>query len=205
MDAQLAFDVARAADLPTDELPEVAMLGRSNVGKSTLINALLGRRNLARTSGTPGKTRRIHFYRVEGCGYLVDLPGYGYARVARDERSSWRALVEGYLRGERQSLRAALLLVDIRRDWRAEEAQLVDWLQAQDIELRLVLTKADKLARSKVASRAAAIAREAGVGGEAVVAVSAHSGDGLGRLAPWLGETLGVEFRRADGRLWQAP
>ncbi len=102
VNAELAHDAAELAQFPADGLPEVAVLGRSNVGKSSFINCLVGRRKLARTSSTPGKTRRIHFYRLDNSAYLVDLPGFGYAAVSRVEQSAWRPLAESYLRGTRR-------------------------------------------------------------------------------------------------------
>jgi len=200
MNVELTHDAGGPRDLPTDGLPEVAFLGRSNVGKSSLINALLGRKQLARTSGTPGKTRRIHFYRVENAAYLVDLPGYGYARMAKREQRGFASMVEGYLRGEREALRGALLLVDIRRDWRPEEDQLVGWLRSQGIALRLVLTKADKLSRSEAQKRVRGLARSLELEPGHLAPVSARTRDGLGTLAGWLEEWMGLTLRRPDGR-----
>ncbi len=143
VNAELAHDAAELAQFPTDGLPEVAVLGRSNVGKSSFINRLVGRRQLARTSSTPGKTRRIHFYRLEQSVYLVDLPGFGYAAVSRVEQRAWRPLVESYLRGSRAALRGCVLLVDVRRGPQQEERELLDWLAAERIPTRLALTKAE--------------------------------------------------------------
>jgi len=202
MKAELAFDIGRARDLPPSELPEVALVGRSNVGKSSLINALLGRRQLARTSGTPGKTRRVHFYRIERTAYLVDLPGYGYARVSQREQATWKTLVEGYLRAERSALTAALLLVDVRRDWRGEEEDLAEWIRAQGIELRIVLTKSDKLSGQKARARREALARELACPASSIACVSARTGSGLGKVAGWMCDWMGVELCRPDGRKW---
>src|SRR5215510_4048342 len=128
MKSELAYNAGDPREFPRDGLPEIALLGRSNVGKSSLLNALLGRRQLARTSRTPGRTRRIQFYRIDAAAYLVDLPGYGYAKVPRDERQAWRGMVESYLRGTRSNLRGALLLVDVRRELGEDEQDLLAWL-----------------------------------------------------------------------------
>ncbi len=200
MRSELAYSAGSAREFPRDGLPEIALLGRSNVGKSSLLNALLGRRQLARTSRTPGRTRRIQFYRVDGAAYLVDLPGYGYARVSRDERQAWRGLVESYLRGTRESLRAALLLVDVRRELGEEELGLLAWLEAEHLATRLALVKADTVGRGKAQARARALAETQLSTVVGVVAVSARLGWGLGDLAGWIDATLGVTLRTADGK-----
>jgi GTP-binding protein len=175
------------------------VLGRSNVGKSTFVNALTGRRSLARTSASPGKTRRIHFYRLEDRAYLVDLPGYGYAAVNREERRAWRPLVESYLRGTRPTLRGALLLVDIRRGLEDEERDLLAWLATQGIAVRLVFTKSDKLGAGRLAARLRELAAAAGVREEHAAAVSGRTGLGLAAAGRWFAEWAGLELRRADG------
>jgi GTP-binding protein len=180
-------------------LPEVAVLGRSNVGKSTLINRLVGRRGLARTSSTPGRTRRIHFYRIDERAYLVDLPGFGYASGSKQERAEFAPLVESYLRGTRDSLRGALVLVDARRGAQAEERELAEYLAAERIAARVALTKCDKLGRADVERARRALAAALGLPVEHVAAVSADKGTGLAPVAAWLREWSGVEFKRADG------
>jgi GTP-binding protein len=135
---------------PPPTLPEVAFAGRSNVGKSSLLNRLLHRRSLARTSRTPGRTQAIHFYRVNDRFLFVDLPGYGYARAPEALRRAWRPLVEGYLEG-RASLRAVVVIVDIRHDPAEGDVELLDYLAHHAIPAVLVLAKADKLPRGRQA------------------------------------------------------
>ena len=131
---------------------EIAFAGRSNVGKSSLINTLAARKGLARTSSTPGRTRGLVFFRVQPIGRpelrFVDLPGYGYARVSRDERVAWKTLVEGYV-SARPTLIAVVVIVDARRGVRAEDCDLVEWLLSAGRRPCVVLTKLDKLARSE--------------------------------------------------------
>lgn len=143
-----------AAQLPPEGPPEIAFAGRSNVGKSSAINALLGRRKLARTSRTPGRTQTLNFYSVGEALRLVDLPGYGFARVPPALRAQWQALVGGYL-SSRASLRAVVLVMDARHAPMPLDLQLLDWLGASP--LVVLLTKADKLSRAAQAQTLAAV------------------------------------------------
>jgi GTP-binding protein len=135
--------VARPDQLPPPALPEVAFAGRSNVGKSSLINALTGRRALARTSRTPGRTQQLNFFNVGGRFYLVDMPGYGYAQVGRETRVAWDDLISGYLR-DRTSLRCVFILVDSRHGLKESDHELMDLLDGAAVPCRIVFTKADK-------------------------------------------------------------
>jgi GTP-binding protein len=135
---------------PPDRGREVAFAGRSNSGKSSAINALTGRRGLARASRTPGRTQAINFFELDGERRLVDLPGYGYARVPEAMQRQWRPLIEGYL-GHRHSLKGIMLTVDCRREPTELEALLLDWAQASALPLRILLSKADKLGRGTAA------------------------------------------------------
>jgi len=182
--AEMVAAAASAARFPKPSAPEVAFLGRSNVGKSSLLNRLVGRRSLARTSGTPGKTRLVHWYRVEGPGrelLLVDLPGYGYAKVSRSERQRWRTLVESYLDG-RPTLKGAVLLQDVRRDFSEDETLLIDWLAERDVPVIVALTKSDKLKPMRRAERVRALRRAIGLPAERAIATSAQTGAGIPEL-----------------------
>ena len=182
--AELIISCANVSQFPATGLPEVAFLGRSNVGKSSLLNSLVQRKKLARTSSTPGKTRLIHFFHVQygkAEVVLVDLPGYGWAKVPRKERDSWQRLVESYL-GERPELRAAMLLQDLRRDISEDETLLLEWLAERDVPSLMVLTKVDKLKPMKRRARIAALAKEVHDFTQAVVPTSSHSGDGIDKL-----------------------
>jgi GTP-binding protein len=143
----------RANHYPPSDKPEVAFAGRSNVGKSSLINVLVNKKSLVRTSGTPGRTQAINFFCVEDRLYLVDLPGYGYARVPLQTRKSWGNMVETYLR-KRQNLNAVVVILDIRRDPTAGDMDLLKWLEHYGTNCILVLTKADKLSRQQSLTRA---------------------------------------------------
>jgi GTP-binding protein len=197
---ELVRDAAHPREFPVDALPEVAVLGRSNAGKSSLLNALVGRRRLARTSSSPGKTRRIHFYRVERGLYLVDLPGYGYAAVPQAERQTWRAMAEGYLGADRPVLRGALLLMDVRRKVSDEERDLVAWLQSRQVAVRIVLSKADKLSPPNRANALGSAVRDLSLTPDCVAAVSARTGIGMAAVAGWIQGWSAIELRRADGQ-----
>jgi len=182
--AELVATAASAADFPRAGLPEIAFLGRSNAGKSSLLNRLAGRRELARVSATPGKTRLIHFYEVARGArrlLLVDLPGYGWARVSKAERARWRKLVEGYLDG-RAALRGAVLLLDLRRDISADERDLLAWLAERGVPALVALTKCDKLAPMRRAERARALAAAFELARERVIATSAQTKLGIDEL-----------------------
>jgi GTP-binding protein len=179
--AELAATAARPEDFPKTRLAEIALLGRSNVGKSSLLNRLAQRRQLARTSTSPGKTRLVHFYRIERPQrelLLVDLPGYGWARVSKAERAGWKALVESYLTG-RERLRGAILLQDLRRDWGEDEALLGAWLAERALPVLLALTKADKLGAAERARRVRSLTAQARVPAGRCIVTSSQTGEGV--------------------------
>ena len=134
--------------LPAEDLPEIAFAGRSNVGKSSLINSLLNRKNLARTSSSPGKTVTINFYIINEMFYLVDLPGYGYAKASLQERAKWGKMIEKYL-STRDVLRAVVLLVDIRHAPTKDDVMMYEWIVANGLKPIIVATKLDKIKRSQ--------------------------------------------------------
>jgi len=173
-------------EVPSPRAPEIAVAGRSNVGKSTLINRLAGRKRLARTSATPGCTRGLIFYRLGERMVLVDLPGYGWARRSAAERAAWKPLVEGYL-SRRRALAGVLVLVDIRRGPQEEELQLAEYLDAHDIERVWVLTKSDKLSRGEQSRRMAELERTIG---EPMIAVSGETGAGVDAVEHWMAQAL---------------
>ncbi len=148
--ARFVISASKPGEFPVATLPEVAVVGRSNVGKSSLINALVGHDGLARTSRTPGRTRLINWFEVEAkpTFHLVDLPGYGYAEVSTAMKDSWRPLIETYLE-KRESLAGVLLLIDIRRGVQDEELDFVPWLAQHERPLVVALTKSDKLPKNK--------------------------------------------------------
>jgi len=144
-------DFVKSAVKPSqypESLPQLAFCGRSNVGKSSLINCLLNRKKLVKTSSTPGKTRLINFFIINQSFYFVDLPGYGYAKVPKKEREKWKPMIETYFKTE-QNLLGTVVLMDIRHDPRDEELNFIDWLDHYQIPYLIVLTKADKLSKSK--------------------------------------------------------
>ncbi len=173
--------------------PEIAFAGRSNVGKSSLINVLVNRKKLARTSSTPGRTQAINFFSVGEALYLVDLPGYGYAKVPLAVRRAWRDMVEGYLKG-RDTLKAVVLIIDIRRDPGREEHDLIAWFRHHQIPCVLVLTKADKISKNKATSRASAIRRnlEGMVEAQPLV-FSAKTGGGKEKIGERINRLTGLE------------
>ncbi|WP_048800091.1 ribosome biogenesis GTP-binding protein YihA/YsxC [Streptococcus constellatus] len=146
--AEILLSAANKSHYPQDEIPEIALAGRSNVGKSSFINTLLNRKNLARTSGKPGKTQLLNFFNIDNQLRFVDVPGYGYAKVSKTERAKWGRMIEEYLT-TRENLRAVVSLVDFRHEPSADDVQMYEFLKYYEIPVIVVATKADKIPRSK--------------------------------------------------------
>lgn len=167
---------------PTHAFPEIAFAGRSNVGKSSLLNALVRRKAFARVSKTPGRTREINFFAVNKTFVLADLPGYGYARISKERKEEWRPLIEGFLRGSPQ-LRGIVQLLDIRHDPTEDDRQMLDMLSDIGLPTVVVVTKIDKLKRSQVEARVKELAKELSLDEEQVIPFSAVTGQGRDELA----------------------
>ena len=164
--------------LPKTGRPEVAFAGKSNVGKSSLVNALMNRKSLARTSSQPGKTQTINYYNVNGLLYLVDLPGYGFAKVSLAEKEKWGRMIERYLHSS-QSLKAVFLLIDVRHDPGANDKQMYEWILAQGFTPIVIATKLDKLKKSQVKPCLAAVRKGLGMGeGDVLIPFSAETKQG---------------------------
>jgi len=163
--------------IPGPVLPEIALAGRSNVGKSSLLNLLVGRKALARVSATPGKTRALNVFTWGGRCYLVDVPGYGWSKAGRQDRAAWRALVEGYVR-DRTTLAGLVWLLDIRHDPSADDRAFGRLLAERRLPILPVLTKADQVTRSRREGRVATIAQVLGCAPDEVVVTSARTREG---------------------------
>jgi GTP-binding protein len=179
-ESQFIVSAAKPLQFPETDRPEIAFAGRSNVGKSSLLNRLLNRRRLARTSSTPGRTQTINFFAVGHSLYFVDLPGFGYAKVPLAVRASWGPMVNGYLTAARD-LRLVILLVDIRREPGEEEIGLLDWLKQLGLNTVVVVTKADKIKRGPRHKQMTLISRSLQLV-EAPVVFSSVSGEGRDEL-----------------------
>lgn len=167
---------------PETTLPEVAFAGRSNVGKSSLLNQLVRRKAFARVSRTPGRTREINFFEVNGRFVLVDLPGYGYAQISKARRAEWRPLIEGYLRASR-NLRGVVQLLDVRRAPSDDDLQMLEFLGEIGTPTIVAVTKVDKLSPSAAAERVQALTESLGLDADQVIPFSAHTGRGRDELA----------------------
>ena len=167
---------------PPPSLPEIAFSGRSNVGKSSLLNTLVRRKKLARVSNTPGRTREINFFQVNEDFVLVDLPGYGYARISKDRRAEWKPLIDGYVRGSEQ-LRGIVQLLDARREPNADDLQLFDYLADLGIPTIVAVTKIDKLSKREAPEHLRAIGAAIGVEDSQIIPFSAITGEGRTELA----------------------
>jgi len=180
--AEFVTSAVKPSQYPPADMPEIAFAGRSNVGKSSLINTLVNRKRLVKTSTTPGRTQLVNFFIVNGAFAFVDLPGYGYARVPVSIKKTWGPMIETYLKG-RENLKGVVLLMDIRRVPQQEEKTFIDWLSHYNILPVLVLTKADKLSKSKQAQQRVVIAEALGVDVNGLIPFSAKTR--MGRKEVW--------------------
>src|SRR5712691_1951697 len=200
-DCRFIAGAGDTASLPHESLPEIAFLGRSNVGKSSLVNALTGRRMLARTSNTPGRTRQINFFALDNRLMLVDLPGYGYAAASKSAVSAWTRLVQHYLRG-RASLRRVYLLIDSRHGIKEPDRPIMQLCDASGLSYQVVLTKVDKLGLTARAATAEAVAAELvrhSAAHPEIHLTSAEEGLGIAALrATVAGFAEGAELRPAE-------
>ncbi|GAA0601325.1 ribosome biogenesis GTP-binding protein YihA/YsxC [Virgibacillus siamensis] len=147
-DAEIVISAVSKKQYPSEHIPEIALAGRSNVGKSSFINKLINRKNLARTSSKPGKTQTLNFYKINRSFYFVDVPGYGYAKVSKKEREKWGHMMEEYFE-TREMLRAVVLITDIRHEPTRDDQQMYDFLKYYDLPVIVIGTKLDKIAKGK--------------------------------------------------------
>jgi GTP-binding protein len=167
---------------PETTLPEVAFAGRSNVGKSSLINTLLRRSKAARVSNTPGRTREINFFRINDQFVLVDLPGYGYARISKERKAEWKPMIEGYLSSS-PNLKGIVQLLDVRHDPTKDDLQMFDFLAQVGVPTMVVMTKTDKLSKTQARTRITAITASLGLEDDQVIPFSSETGEGRDDLA----------------------
>ncbi|MGE5391824.1 MAG: ribosome biogenesis GTP-binding protein YihA/YsxC [Deltaproteobacteria bacterium] len=176
--------------LPNEQLPEIALVGRSNVGKSSLINKLANQRHLAKSSSTPGKTRTINYYLINNEWYMVDLPGYGYARVSKAEQQKWGKMIENYL-SKREQLRGVIQLLDIRHEPSENDVLMQEWLLHCEVPVLMVATKADKISRGARPKHINAIRRKLNLSGQdSVLVFSAETGEGSEEILSAIAELL---------------
>ena len=192
--AEIFATAVRPAQYPAAGLPEIALAGRSNVGKSSLINAFLNRKNLARTSSTPGKTQTINFYGINGAWFFVDLPGYGYANASKGDRARWGKFIETYLNGRRE-LAGMIQLVDLRHPPMDSDKAMTEWLLHYNMPVLVAGTKADKVSRGQWARQVKQIRQGLALTEKTpVIAFSAVTGLGKEELGAWLEERVNPDY-----------
>lgn len=181
----------RPDQYPQDDLGEIAFAGRSNVGKSSFINSMINRKNLARTSGKPGKTRTINFYRINDEFRFVDLPGYGYAQVSKKEQEKWGHIINEYL-SERENLKEIILIVDIRHEPTKQDKMMFDWIKAFGFRGIVVATKADKISRGKWQKQTSIIRKKLGADGSLIFPYSSVDKSNQDKLWKIIKEVLDI-------------
>jgi GTP-binding protein len=189
--ARYELTAVRPDQYPASNVPEVAFVGRSNVGKSSIINALLNRKNLAKTGATPGKTRQINFYNIDDALYFVDLPGYGYAKVSKGEKHSWGKLADTYLLTRKQ-VKLIIMLVDIRHTPTEDDKLMFQWIKSSGISHIIVASKSDKIQKSKIAKNVSEIKKFFGTD-EAVLPFSSEKKQGRDELWQVIKDITGIK------------
>ncbi|MDD4342802.1 MAG: ribosome biogenesis GTP-binding protein YihA/YsxC [Eubacteriales bacterium] len=195
--SDFVISAVRKKQYPADGLPEVAFVGRSNVGKSSLINTIINRKNLARTSGKPGKTQTINFYLINDNFHLVDLPGYGFAKVSRDIKEKWAEFIEEYL-NDRPNLVGIIQLIDLRHPPTEDDLMMFDWLKHLGIPFLLVATKADKISRGQHLKHKKIIREKLMINNEDIQLFSAEDKTGKEEVLKWISGQLAFEEVEAD-------
>jgi GTP-binding protein len=193
--AKYELTAVRPDQYPAHHLPEIALVGRSNVGKSSIINTLLNKKNLARVAAEPGRTRQINFYNIDDALYFADLPGYGYARVSKAEKDSWAEMIETYL-NSRNQLKLIIMLVDIRHAPSDDDQTMFDWLISQDRARLVVATKLDKITRSQIFQRLQDIRSTLAMNeGETLIPFSAVTGQGRDEIWNQIRRIIGHDLK----------
>lgn len=188
LSAEFVTSAAGPKQFPVDGRPQIAFAGRSNVGKSSLINAFLNRKSLVKTSATPGKTQLVNFFLINGEFYCVDLPGYGYAKAPRSVVDAWAPMIEGYIKGSPQ-IRVVVVLLDIRREPDQRDQRLIEWLAHYGVPAFYVLTKADKLKQNEAATARRTIAKQLELA-EPLLLTSVKTGQGIVELKAEIAKRL---------------
>jgi GTP-binding protein len=197
LSAEFVKSATKPSEYPPGNLPEVAIAGKSNVGKSSLINTLVSRKNLAKTSSQPGRTQTLNFFRVNEKLSLVDLPGYGFAKAPLEARRAWKPMVETYLQ-TREAVRLVILILDSRRGMSPEDSTLLDWLEYHEIPALIVLTKADKLSQFERARQKKGLAAVPLLEGRPLLFFSALTGEGKDEVWSLIQKSASGDAGRGD-------